>query len=112
MRSPRKALTSGQAARLTAETEPWMSCDDCFHLMDQHVDTLLNHSRGSSGLPEPFRRHLDNCPACLEEVEGLLCLTALDRGLSERAASKSLRAAVRARPGRSWHMLKKGQSQR
>lgn len=107
MRSLRKSLTSGQAARLTAETEPWMSCDDCFHLMDQHVDALLNHSGGNPSLPEPFRRHLDNCPACFEEVEGLLCLTASDRGLSERIASKSIRAAVQARPTRSWRTLKK-----
>lgn len=105
MREPRKSLTSAQARRLTAPSEPWMSCDDCFEVMDRQVDVMLDAFGVDPPMPEAFRRHLANCPACYAEVEGLLCMAAGDQGLSERSASKSLRASVRPRSGRPWHLF-------
>lgn len=99
----RKSLTSAQATRLTASSEPWMSCDDCFEVMDYQVEAMLDAIELDPAMPEAFRRHLANCPACYAEVEGLLCVSATDRGVSERSVSKSLRTTVHPRSGRPRH---------
>lgn len=103
MRNPRRSLTSAQARKLTAPSEPWMSCDDCFEMMDCQVDAMLATRDVDNQMPEALRRHLANCPACYAEVEGLLCLAASESGVNERSASRSLRAAVHPRSGLPWH---------
>ncbi|MGH9205640.1 MAG: anti-sigma factor family protein [Acidimicrobiales bacterium] len=105
MSKQRKSLTPAQATGLTAPSEPWMSCDDCFEVMDHQVEAMLDAIDLDPAIPEAFRRHLANCPACYAEVEGLLCVSATDRGLSERSASKSLRTAVHPRSGRPWRSI-------
>ena len=57
--------------RLTANTEPWLSCDDCFEQLDVIIDGLL---RSNEPLPEAFRVHLMACPACDEEARSLAAL--------------------------------------
>ena len=65
-----RRLTDEQARRLVLDTEPWLSCEDCFRLMDRYVE-LLVADPGSSAMPE-MRVHLEGCPACAEEAESLL----------------------------------------
>ena len=69
---------SMQAARsLTLYTEPYLSCDDCFDLVDSYVEALLsdpNHDQPA------MRTHLAGCAACAEEAQSLLCLVAKQDG--------------------------------
>jgi len=63
-------LSPEQVRALTLDTTPWLSCDDCFHLMDRYVDGLL----GAGPVCEPpgLVEHLAGCTACAEELETLL----------------------------------------
>lgn len=64
--------------RLTLDTDPWLSCDDCFRQVDEYVERLL------AGEPDPMpamRVHLRGCPACAEEAETVLDLAAEDAGI-------------------------------
>lgn len=66
-------LTPEAIERLTVETEPWLSCDDCFEHLDAVIDDLV---RSGIPLPEPFRVHLTACAACDEEARSLAALVA------------------------------------
>lgn len=35
-------ITPTQAESLTALSEPWLSCDDCFEQIDLYVDSLVH----------------------------------------------------------------------
>ena len=54
--------------RLTRDTEPYLSCDECFARIDEYVERL--HA-------DPTHRdvrmevHLEACGACAEEAESL-----------------------------------------
>jgi hypothetical protein len=67
------------AAQLTVDTEPYLSCDDCFEQVDARVEALL------TGASEPFtpqfRAHLTGCSACREEAWSLAELAAQDLGV-------------------------------
>lgn len=78
-------------AGLTRQSDPYLSCDDCFDQSDTQIEALL-----SSGQPltEEFRVHLLACPACHDEAFSLTALTATDYGLSESAALTRLQQAV------------------
>ncbi|MEO6944523.1 MAG: hypothetical protein ABI053_07415 [Lacisediminihabitans sp.] len=65
--------------RLTANTEPWLSCDDCFELVDVAIEAMVVSSTPFS---EEFRVHLLRCPACHEEARSLAEIVAIDHGLS------------------------------
>ena len=70
-----RRLTSEQAHRLTLDTEPYLSCDECFDLMDRHVEALR---RDPDAQPAPgMGVHLAGCPACAEEADSLLELLEL-----------------------------------
>jgi hypothetical protein len=71
-------LTPSILRRLTVNAQPWLSCDDCFHLVDQYVEMLLTDP--SAELPA-MRAHLAGCSACAEEATSLLLLTAQDAGI-------------------------------
>jgi len=71
-----RKLTDEQALQLVVDTEPWLSCEDCFRLMDSYVELLLADPE-SEAMPE-MRVHLNACPACAEEAESLLDLLAED----------------------------------
>ena len=74
MNRPRRRLTDHAARLLTLNTEPWLSCEDCFELMDVYVDTVLADP-DTGAMPE-MRVHLAACPACAEEAQSLLDLVA------------------------------------
>ncbi len=65
--------------RLTANTEPWLSCDDCFDVVDVAIDAMVVSSTPFS---EEFRVHLLRCSVCHEEACSLAEIVAADHGLS------------------------------
>ena len=83
-----RRLTPHTARLLTLSTEPWLSCDDCFELMDAYVDALLADPDTSE--LAAMRTHLTGCPACAEEVESLLVLVAEDDGRDVEPARRRL----------------------
>jgi hypothetical protein len=74
MTSEGRRLTPEAARLLTLSTEPWLSCEDCFELMDVYVEKLLADP-DTTEMPE-MRVHLTGCAACAEEAESLLALLA------------------------------------
>jgi hypothetical protein len=74
MNDRRLVVTSEVLRRLTVDTEPWLSCDDCFELMDQYVERLVVDP---GHLDPAMQTHLAACSACEEEVESLRVLVAL-----------------------------------
>jgi hypothetical protein len=74
------------AQKLTVDAEPWLSCDDCFRLVDQYVESLLN---GEDGMPA-MRAHLRGCAACSDEATSLLLLAAADQGTDPASAMQRL----------------------
>ncbi|HQF03631.1 MAG TPA: hypothetical protein PLA46_06500 [Phycicoccus sp.] len=73
MSGPAARLTSQAVQALLLDTEPWLSCEDCFHLLDQHVEAVLD----PDARPDPaFVAHLAGCPACAEEAAALAALIA------------------------------------
>lgn len=60
---------------LIVDSQPWLSCDDCFDQMDSYVEQLLSDP-GYDDLA--METHLAACPACAEEVESLRDLVAGD----------------------------------
>jgi hypothetical protein len=77
--------------RLTTDTDPWLSCDDCFDQLDVMVEASL---RGSSRLPEPFRVHLLACAVCGEEARSLTALLAPELAMSEEEGVDRLERAI------------------
>lgn len=66
------ALTSQLVESLTRPAEPYLSCEDCFDLVDSWVEAVL------AGRPDDvapgLAAHLASCAACAEEAESLLGL--------------------------------------
>ena len=50
-----------------------VGCDECFELLDQYVDLELAGCDVDARLPG-MSTHLEGCPACREEHEGLRAL--------------------------------------
>ena len=71
-----RAVSRKVLDNLTKNTEPWLSCEDCFRLMDRYVELLHAHP-DSEQMPE-MRVHLRGCPACAEEAQSLQALLAED----------------------------------
>jgi hypothetical protein len=76
-------LTPELARRLTLDTEPWLSCDDCFALIDEYVERMLDDPRYDH---HAMRAHLRGCAACADEAVSLLELAAHDRGVDPQPA--------------------------
>lgn len=89
MTQPTRRVTQETARLLTLSTEPWLSCEDCFALMDVYVEAILGDP-DTPALPE-MRTHLRGCGACAEESESLLQLVAEEDGLDATAATMRLR---------------------
>jgi hypothetical protein len=71
MTSTTRPLTQDTVVRLLLETDPYLSCDDCFAQLDQHVERRLLRP----GYDDPaMRSHLEGCGACAEEADALLSL--------------------------------------
>jgi hypothetical protein len=82
-------LTPDMARRLTLDAEPWLSCDDCFAMLDEHVERLL--ADPSYDYPA-MRAHLRGCGACAEEAASLLEMVAADLDLDAGAARQRLQS--------------------
>lgn len=78
MTRDRSELTPQAVHRLTVDTRPWLSCDDCFRLVDQFVETVLTDPDAELSA---MRAHLAGCSACAEEATSLLLLAAEDAGV-------------------------------
>lgn len=78
-----RRLTVDQARVLTLDTEPYLSCDECFELVDRHVEALREDPDAE---PVPgMAVHLAGCPACAEEAQSLLELLAAHEGDASEA---------------------------
>ncbi len=64
-------LSDDQARRFVVDTNPWMSCDECFDHLDEYVESATTST--VEWLPA-MSAHLTGCQACREEVESLLVL--------------------------------------
>jgi hypothetical protein len=62
--------TAGQVEALTRATEPYLSCEQCFDLVDEYVESVV------AGRPEDtplgLEEHLAGCAACAQEADSLL----------------------------------------
>ena len=67
-----RRLTTTALRQLVVPTEPWLSCEDCFELMDAYVEARLTGRSSTAAMDV----HLAACPACAEEAESLLVLVA------------------------------------
>jgi hypothetical protein len=85
-------LTPDAIGRLTAATEPWLSCDDCFDDVDSVVEAVLTQTEPMS---HRFRVHLAACSVCHEEASSLAALVAPDYGFDPPAAVALLDRVVR-----------------
>jgi hypothetical protein len=86
-----RPLSTDALQLLTTDPGPWLSCDDCFRLVDRYVETLLS----DPGEPAPdelaaMPAHLSGCSACAEEAATLLLLAATDEGVDPAAAMHRL----------------------
>lgn len=93
---PHARLSAEAIARLTANTEPWLSYEECFQQLDAVIESLLG---AGTALPKSVRVHLRACPACHDEAACLAALVAGDLGLSADAAVLRLHDAVTAGDG-------------
>jgi hypothetical protein len=78
MNAGRYELTPETVRRLTIDPEPWLSCDDCFRLVDEYVEMVLHDAADAAERMPAMRVHLDGCAACREEAQTLLLLAASD----------------------------------
>jgi hypothetical protein len=92
-----RPISSANAGRFVVDTEPYLSCEDCFDLMDQFVETVLAESlpAGSSRPMDvvtlgSLRAHLAGCPACAAETAALLELVAADCGADAGPVRRTL----------------------
>lgn len=77
--------------RLTVNSDPYLSCDDCFEHIDVVIDTVLT---SAAPLPEEFRTHLLACAVCRDEAESLAQLVAADHDLTPSDAVARLDDAI------------------
>ncbi|WP_411286061.1 hypothetical protein [Lapillicoccus sp.] len=82
-------LSAQATRRLTRDTEPYLSCDDCFDQVDGYVEALL--ADPDHDLPA-MRTHLAGCTACAEEARSLIMLVAEQDGLDPASAGRRLGA--------------------
>lgn len=63
-----RGLSAETIARLLTDTEPYLSCDDCFEQIDQYVERRLAEPHYDDPRMEA---HLTGCGACVEEARTL-----------------------------------------
>lgn len=68
MNTPNRRIPAAALGGLLRETNPYLSCDECFERIDHHVESVLAD-------PEyrdiPMQVHLAACGVCAEEAETL-----------------------------------------
>ncbi len=67
-----RLVSTTSAKALIQQTEPWLSCDDCFDRMDEYVERRL---ADPAYVDAVMATHLAACSACAEEAESLYALT-------------------------------------
>ena len=93
MTSADRRLSPGALDRLTTEPGPWLSCDDCFRLVDRYVEALLTGGADASAADlAAMPAHLSGCAACAEEATTLLLLAAGDEDVDPADALRRLTA--------------------
>ena len=50
-----------------------ISCVECFNLLDQYADLILDGADPKEIMPA-VRQHLNNCPTCTDEFETLMLM--------------------------------------
>lgn len=95
-------MDPGLVHALTADSDPYLSCDDCFEQTDVAVEAVLGshdgqHAGKQDGFSEAFRVHVLRCPACHDEARSLAELIAADHGLTPAEAAARLDAELQVR---------------
>jgi len=87
MTSADRPLTNDALRGLTTDPGPWLSCDDCFRLVDRFVEAVLAGGEASTS-PDlaAMPAHLAGCSACAEEATTLLLLAATEEGVDPEPA--------------------------
>jgi anti-sigma factor RsiW len=84
-----RRLSSAVLHQLVVPSEPWLSCEDCFELMDAYVDARL----ADPSFPAPAMDvHLGACPACAEEAVSLTVLVAQEDNVDPEPALRRIRS--------------------
>ena len=63
--------------RLLGPAEPELLCDECFEKLDEYVELELRGGPADERIPG-MRAHLEGCPACHEDYDGLRQLVQSD----------------------------------
>jgi len=88
-----RPLSTDALSQLTTEPGPWLSCDDCFRLVDRYVEALLTGGADASAADlAAMPAHLSGCAACAEEATTLLLLAAGDEDVDPADALRRLTA--------------------
>jgi hypothetical protein len=87
-----RAWTPDVTARFVVDTTPWLSCDDCFHLVDSYVEALL---RDPDAAMVAMDAHLRCCSASEEQAVSLFELAAADAGVDATSALHHLAELTR-----------------
>ncbi|MEO7449227.1 MAG: hypothetical protein ABI336_13225 [Humibacillus sp.] len=87
MSSAHPPLTAQIARCLILDTHPYLSCDDCFDMVDTYVEALLSDPDHDQ---LAMRTHLAGCDACAEEARSLIVLVAERDGISPTGALTAL----------------------
>ena len=85
-----RPLPTGALRRLTSDPGPWLSCDDCFRLVDRYVEQVLADAEPPDPELATMPAHLAGCPACDEEATTLLLLAAEEAGIAPEQAMERL----------------------
>jgi hypothetical protein len=91
MTAAHRPLPTDTLRRLTTDPGPWLSCDDCFRLVDRYVEGLLSESTEPTHAElAAMPAHLSGCSACSEEATTLLLLAAEDAGVDPATALRRM----------------------
>jgi hypothetical protein len=94
MTAPDRPLPADAWRLLTTAPGAWLSCDDCFRLVDRYVEAVLSDaSEPASGELAAMPAHLSGCSACAEEATTLLLLAAGDEYVDPADALRRLTAS-------------------
>ena len=91
MSAPDRPSPTEVVRRLTMDPGPWLSCDDCFRLVDRYVEAVLaGPAAGDGDELAAMPAHLAGCSACEEEATTVLLLAAADAGIDPEPALERL----------------------
>ncbi|MFJ9388576.1 hypothetical protein ACIRON_07145 [Nocardioides sp. NPDC101246] len=66
-----RPLSAAALDGLLLDTDPYLSCDDCFDQIDTYVEQVLANP---AHVDVPMQVHLKACGACAEEADALMDL--------------------------------------